>query len=112
MTTFDQDEHVFAALRGGASGFVLKDTRPEDLLEAVRIVARGDALLAPAVTRRLIAEFGRQPRPAISQMDCAPRSPNASWKSSSRSLRDGPTPRSPLPCSSAWLPSRRTSVAC
>jgi len=49
--------------RGGASGFVLKDTRPEDLLAAIRIVATGDALLAPAVTRRLIAEFARHPQP-------------------------------------------------
>jgi DNA-binding NarL/FixJ family response regulator len=63
VTTFDQDEHVFAALRAGASGFVLKDTRPEDLLQAIRIVAAGEALLTPSVTRRLIAEFTRQPRP-------------------------------------------------
>jgi DNA-binding NarL/FixJ family response regulator len=61
VTTFDEDEHVFAALRGGASGFVLKDTPPEKLLEAIRIVAEGEALLAPAVTRRLIAAFARQP---------------------------------------------------
>jgi DNA-binding NarL/FixJ family response regulator len=64
VTTFDEDEHVFAALRGGASGFVLKDTPPEKLLDAITIVATGEALLAPAVTRRLIAEFARQPRAA------------------------------------------------
>jgi DNA-binding NarL/FixJ family response regulator len=64
VTTFDQDEHVFEALRGGASGFVLKDTPPEKLLDAIAIVATGEALLAPAVTRRLIAEFARQPRAA------------------------------------------------
>lgn len=64
VTTFDEDEHVFAALRGGASGFVLKDTPPEKLLEAITIVAAGEALLAPAVTRRLIAEFARQPSTA------------------------------------------------
>jgi DNA-binding NarL/FixJ family response regulator len=64
VTTFDEDEHVFAALRGGASGFVLKDTQPEKLLEAIRIVAGGEALLAPAVTRRLIAAFARQPHAA------------------------------------------------
>jgi len=64
VTTFDEDEHVFAALRGGASGFVLKDTPPERLLDAIAIVASGDALLAPAITRRLIAEFARRPRPA------------------------------------------------
>ncbi|HET9081963.1 MAG TPA: response regulator transcription factor [Trebonia sp.] len=64
VTTFDEDEHVFAALRGGASGFVLKDTPPERLLDAIRIVAAGEALLAPAITRRLIAEFTRHPHPA------------------------------------------------
>jgi DNA-binding NarL/FixJ family response regulator len=64
VTTFDQDEHVFEALRGGASGFVLKDTPPEKLLEAIAIVAAGESLLSPAITRRLIAEFTRQPRPA------------------------------------------------
>jgi DNA-binding NarL/FixJ family response regulator len=63
LTTFDLDEYVFAALRAGASGFLLKDTRPADLLAAVRVVAAGDALLAPAVTRRLIEEFTRQPEP-------------------------------------------------
>jgi DNA-binding NarL/FixJ family response regulator len=62
VTTFDQDEHVFEALRAGASGFVLKDTPPEKLLEAIAIVAAGEALLAPAITRRLIAEFARQSR--------------------------------------------------
>lgn len=64
VTTFDEDEHVFAALRGGASGFVLKDTPPEKLLDAIATVAAGEALLSPAITRRLIAEFARQPRAA------------------------------------------------
>jgi DNA-binding NarL/FixJ family response regulator len=63
LTTFDLDEYVFAALRAGASGFLLKDTRPADLLAAIRIVAAGDALLSPAITRRLIAEFTRHPEP-------------------------------------------------
>ena len=63
LTTFDLDEYVFGALRAGASGFLLKDTRPADLLDAIRIVAAGDALLAPAVTRRLIEEFSRLPEP-------------------------------------------------
>jgi DNA-binding NarL/FixJ family response regulator len=63
LTTFDLDEYVFAALRAGASGFLLKDTRPADLLDAIRIVAAGDALLAPAVTRRLIEEFTKRPEP-------------------------------------------------
>ena len=62
VTTFDEDEHVFEALRSGASGFVLKDTQPEQLLDAIRIVADGEALLAPSITRRLIAEFVRTPR--------------------------------------------------
>lgn len=63
LTTFDLDEYVFAALRAGASGFLLKDTRPADLLAAIRVVAAGDALLAPAVTRRLIEEFTKRPEP-------------------------------------------------
>jgi len=57
LTTYDADEYVFAALRAGASGFMLKDVRPTDLVEAVRVVARGDALLAPSVTRRLLDRF-------------------------------------------------------
>jgi DNA-binding NarL/FixJ family response regulator len=63
LTTFDLDEYVFAALRAGASGFLLKDTPPADLLAAIRVIAAGDALLAPGVTRRLIAEFTRRPEP-------------------------------------------------
>jgi DNA-binding NarL/FixJ family response regulator len=57
LTTYDVDEYVFAALRAGASGFLLKDVRPPELTEAIRIVARGDALLAPGVTRRLLDRF-------------------------------------------------------
>ena len=65
LTTFDLDEHVFAALRAGASGFLLKDTAPDELLAAIRVVAGGEALLAPTVTRRLIREFVRRsPREA------------------------------------------------
>ena len=60
LTTFDLDEYVYEALRSGASGFLLKDGPAEQLLSAVRIVARGDALLAPQITRRLIAEFSRR----------------------------------------------------
>jgi DNA-binding NarL/FixJ family response regulator len=63
LTTFDLDEYVYQALRAGASGFLLKDTPPGDLLAAIRVVAAGDALLAPSVTRRLIAEFARRPDP-------------------------------------------------
>ena len=61
LTTFDLDEYVYAALRAGASGFLLKDTLPEDLLTGIRTLAAGDALLAPSVTRRLIAEFAQRP---------------------------------------------------
>jgi DNA-binding NarL/FixJ family response regulator len=57
LTTYDADEYVFAALRAGASGFLLKDVRPPELVEAIRIVGRGDALLAPSVTRRLLDRF-------------------------------------------------------
>ena len=64
LTTFDLDEYVYQALRAGASGFLLKDTPPADLLAAIRVVAAGDALLAPRVTRRLIAEFARRPEPS------------------------------------------------
>jgi DNA-binding NarL/FixJ family response regulator len=61
LTTFDLDEYVFDALRLGASGFLLKDTKRDQLIDAVRVVAQGDSLLAPTITRRLIAEFARQP---------------------------------------------------
>lgn len=64
LTTFDLDEYVYAALRAGASGFLLKDTPPTDLLEGIRVVARGEALLAPSVTRQLIEEFVRRPAEA------------------------------------------------
>ena len=64
LTTFDLDEYVFDALRAGASGFLLKDVTAERLFEAVRVVAAGEALLAPAVTRRLISEFAKTRRPA------------------------------------------------
>jgi DNA-binding NarL/FixJ family response regulator len=63
LTTFDLDDYVYEALRAGASGFLLKDATAAELVHAVRVVAAGDALLAPSVTRRLIAGFTRQPRP-------------------------------------------------
>ncbi|HEV7898696.1 MAG TPA: response regulator transcription factor [Planosporangium sp.] len=66
LTTFDLDEYVYSALRAGASGFLLKDAPPADLLAAIRVVAAGEALLAPTVTRRLIAEFARHREPARS----------------------------------------------
>ena len=64
LTTFDLDEYVFRALQAGASGFLLKDTPLDDLVSAIRLVARGDGLLAPAITRRVIEEFARRPAPA------------------------------------------------
>lgn len=74
LTTFDLDEYVYDALRAGASGFLLKDASADQLAEAVRVVAAGDALLAPGITRRLIAEFSR--------LDSTPRSPSSSgWAS-------------------------------
>ena len=63
LTTFDLDEYVYRALRAGASGFLLKDAPPADLLTAIRVVAAGDALLAPSVTRRLVERFARLPEP-------------------------------------------------
>jgi DNA-binding NarL/FixJ family response regulator len=62
LTTFDLDEYVYEALRAGASGFVLKDDPPEQLLEAIRVVAGGDALLSPSITKRVIKQFTRIPR--------------------------------------------------
>lgn len=64
LTMFDLDAYVYASLRAGASGFLLKDTPPADLLTAIRVVATGEALLAPSVTRRLIAEFTKQAQPS------------------------------------------------
>ena len=63
LTTFDLDEYVYEALRSGASGFVLKDDPPEQLLAAIRVVADGEALLSPAITKRVIKQFTRMPRP-------------------------------------------------
>jgi DNA-binding NarL/FixJ family response regulator len=64
LTTFDLDEYVYEALRAGASGFVLKDDSPEQLITAIRTVAAGDALLSPAITKRVIQKFAHMPRPA------------------------------------------------
>lgn len=64
LTTFDLDQYVYDALRAGASGFLLKDTAPQQLLDAIRIVAAGDALIAPGITRRLIGEFAARPHAA------------------------------------------------
>jgi DNA-binding NarL/FixJ family response regulator len=74
LTTFDDDEHVFGALRAGAYGFLVKDVEPEELLQGVRVVARGDALLAPSVTRSLIAAFTARGAPAAAQAPGYPAS--------------------------------------
>jgi DNA-binding NarL/FixJ family response regulator len=71
LTTFDLDEYVFGALRAGASGFLLKDTLPEDLITAIRVVAAGEALLAPSITRRLISEFARTPALGVNEPTAA-----------------------------------------
>src|SRR5438270_732860 len=104
LTTFDLDEYVFAALRAGASGFLLKDTLPADLLNAIRVVAGGDALLAPSVTRRLIGEFARTqpsaapPSPAGSPDGAA--TPAATRRPvSCQQLFGGKNPSSPVPSS-------------
>jgi DNA-binding NarL/FixJ family response regulator len=74
LTTFDLDEYAFAALRAGASGFVLKNARPDDLLAAIRTVAQGDAVVAPRITRRLLETFAHQlPAPDAPEADTDPR---------------------------------------
>ncbi|MFJ7586580.1 response regulator [Streptomyces sp. NPDC097617] len=72
LTTFDEDDHVYGALRAGASGFAVKDMAVEEILAAIRVIAAGDALIAPGVTRRLIADFVRGPGPATPR-DRAPQ---------------------------------------
>lgn len=71
LTMFDLDEYVYEALRAGASGFLLKDRPPEELVAGVRVVASGDALLAPSVTRRLVEEFARRPGPSAAAAELA-----------------------------------------
>jgi DNA-binding NarL/FixJ family response regulator len=68
LTTFEQDDYVFGALRAGASGFLLKRTRPEDLIAAVHTIAAGDSLLSPSVTRRVINRMAQQPTPALADL--------------------------------------------
>src|SRR3954451_24771047 len=71
LTTFELDEYVFEALRNGASGFLVKDTEPAELIQAVRVVASGDALLSPGVTRRLIAEYASRARARVAPAELA-----------------------------------------
>jgi DNA-binding NarL/FixJ family response regulator len=90
LTTFDLDEYVFDALRAGASGFLLKDATAERLFDAVRVVAAGDALLAPAVTRRLISEFARIRPPAATPATAAAAAPAALAALTPQAGRRGP----------------------
>jgi DNA-binding NarL/FixJ family response regulator len=100
LTTFDLDEYVFGALRAGASGFLLKDTLPADLITAIRVVAAGEALLAPSITRRLISEFARipplgTPGPVASGLPTAARTSGTAvsgWPSASGRAAGTPGP--------------------
>ena len=110
LTTFDLGEYVYDALKAGASGFLLKDAPPEQLIAGVRVVAAGDALLAPAVTRRLIEQFARHPtpRPAgppeLAELTAREREILTSWRADAR------TAKSLRSSSSANPRSRRTSA--
>ena len=75
LTTFDLDDHVYEALRAGASGFLLKDVRAEELRQAIRMVAAGDALLSPTITRRLIENYTRRPPPSMQPAPLADLTP-------------------------------------
>jgi DNA-binding NarL/FixJ family response regulator len=105
LTTFDLDEHVYAALSAGASGFLLKDATPEEVVHAIRVVAAGEALLAPTVTARLVREFARRPAPRprrellasltdretevlrLVAADCRTRNSRSGWSSVTRRRR-------------------------
>jgi DNA-binding NarL/FixJ family response regulator len=82
LTTFDLDEYVFEAIRAGATGFLLKDAEPTELLRAVRCAAAGEALMSPTVTRRLIAEFASRPEHRVIDAAALGSSPTASARSS------------------------------
>ena len=104
LTTFDLDDYVYEALRAGASGYLLKDTTRDELVAAVKTVAKGDALLAPSVTRHLIAEFVRRPEPAAATLPTWTASLPESARCSSSSPAAGRTPRSRRISSSARPP--------
>jgi DNA-binding NarL/FixJ family response regulator len=105
LTTFDLDEYVYDALRFGASGFLLKDVAAERLFDAVRVVAAGDALLASAVTRRLIGEFARLRRTQRPVRSAWRSSPRARPRCSASSPKGFRTPRSP---NGSWSARRRS----
>ncbi len=104
LTTFDDDESVFSALRAGASGFLVKDVEPEDLLQGIRVVARGDALLAPSVTRALISAFTAG-RPAAVPARAGPPGPGRPGPG-----RPGPGRAGPAPAAVATLTEREREV--
>ena len=111
LTTFDDDDYVYGALRAGASGFLVKDMALEDILAAIRVVAAGDAMIAPGVTRRLIGQFAGQPRPGrkpreITGITDREREVLGWWASAC------PTPKSPPPCTSPPAPPRPTWPGC
>ena len=101
LTTFQADEHVVAALRAGVSGFLVKDTPPADIINAVRLVAAGDAIVSPSVTRTLLSHFGTPRRPSGTDWlpSSLPHSPIGSGRSQPQSVPAPPTPRSPPPSS-------------
>ncbi len=104
LTTFELDEYVFEALRNGASGFLLKDTDPGALLDAVRVVADGGSLLAPSVTRRVIEQFGTTAARAVRLIRSWTSSPSGSARWSRGWRAAGPTRRSPRSSWSARTP--------
>lgn len=112
LTTFDEDDHVYGALRAGASGFMVKDMALDDILTGIRVVAAGDALIAPSVTRRLIADFVDSRRPAR-----RPGRPAVGITDREREVltligRGRSNGRSPTSCTSVWPPPSRTSPGC
>lgn len=107
LTTYDADEYLHDAIRAGAAGFLLKDTRRDDLTHAIRTVAAGDALLHPALTRRLLEQFSRTPR-LPDQARGLPSSRTGRTTFCDSSPAATPTARSPACCSSRSPPSRHT----
>ena len=112
LTTFERDDYVFEALRAGASGFLLKNAPPEELVHAVRVVAAGDALLAPSVTRRVIEEYAR--RPARPRRRRGPRPAHRARARGAAPAGHGQEQRRARArtCSSARARSRPTSPTC
>ena len=107
LTTFDLDDYVYAGLRAGASGFLLKDTQPDDLVAAIRTIAAGDAVLGPGATKRLIRQFATTPQPGSPQ----PGSPGGADAAGNR----GPSPAASKTSSPIWPragPTARSRPAC